>query len=376
MSGTSADGVDVALVSIEEEPFRVQLEAFDVFRYPTELRNRILQAYSPATALVEIGELNVLVGEIFAESALKLIKKSGRKAADIDFIGSHGQTLFHRPPSEKRGAPFTMQIGDGSVIAERTGILTVSDFRMADIAQGGEGAPLIPYVDWKLFTDKRKNRVFINLGGIANYTFLPKSTNLNDVRASDTGPANALLDSFVRVISGKDKDKNGELALKGRVNERLLNELMRHPFIKRKPPKSADREMFGEKFAESLIKKYKLSLNDFLATAAQFSAQSIALQLKKYPIDEIFISGGGEKNRALIILLKVAIGKLIRDGIPINPLDRLGIPGKAKEAVGFAILAYETLKGRPTNLPNVTGATQKAVLGKISPGRNNVWKLL
>lgn len=373
MSGTSADGIDAALVELSGET-GVALKAFSVFPYPAPLRKRILAAENSRTPLEEIGELNVLIAEWFASAALKVMKHGA-----VDFIASHGQTLFHHPPSQiKKGeTAFTMQIGDGSVIAQRTGILTVSDFRAADLAQGGEGAPLVPYVDWRLFTDARRGRVLLNLGGIANFTYLPPRGAWNRVVACDTGPANALLDALIaRGTNGKQtRDEGGVLASNGKVNPRLLARLMRHPFLSRPLPKSADRSWFGDALAEKLLRG-RAPLADLLATAAAFTAESVALHLARHAgrADEIYVSGGGEKNAAVVRMLRAAVEEKLKRKILVHHFSKLGLPGKAKEAVAFAFLGYETLRGRPSNLPNVTGARQACILGKISPGKSK-WNL-
>lgn len=383
MSGTSADGIDVALVRIQEKPLRLSLEAFDIYPYEPALRNRILNAFSPRTPLLELGELNVLIAGSFAKSALRLLRKENVSAQQIDFIGSHGQTVYHQPPGaiRKPRVPFTMQLGDGSVIAQKTGILTVSDFRSADIAQGGEGAPLLPYADWRLFSHPKKARVLLNIGGIANFTFLPPKGKLSQIVAGDTGPGNVLLDAFTELGTGGKLhyDKDGRLAARGSVHEKCLRELSAMPFIRKPLPKSAEREWFGKSLARKLFPKYRnLSLADFLATACAFTAESVAAHLAHYAprMNELLASGGGVQNKTLMKFLRAAIRKRFKEEIEFQAFDALGIPAKAKEAVSFAFLAFETLQGRPSNVPNVTGAKQACVLGKISLGREKSWTLL
>ena len=371
MSGTSADGIDIAVVKILKDPFKIDLESFRVYPYSKEIRNRILTALSFKTPLREIGELNMILGELFAEAVLNFLKKRKISLKRIDFIGSHGQTLFHQPPSsvKKKQTPFTFQIGDGTVIAQKTGILTVSDFRVADLAWGGEGAPLVPYVDWLLFTHPAKNRVLLNIGGISNFTYLPLGGKLSEITAGDTGPGNVLMDSLIYESSdGEEKyDKKGNLAAEGKVNQKLLNELLKHPFIQKKFPKSAEKSWFGSSLAKRLLKK-KFHLPDLLATASAFTAEATALHLRKYApeTDEIYVSGGGGKNLSLMKMLKEKVEKKFNRRIPIYPFEKLGIPSKGKEALSFAVMAYETLCSRPSNVPQVTGSEKSCILGKIS----------
>jgi anhydro-N-acetylmuramic acid kinase len=371
MSGTSADGIDAALVKITQIPFKVELKAFFAFPYSRKIRTRILNALSPKTQLKEIGELNMEIGEQFAQAVLKLLKKERISPDSIAFIGSHGQTLYHQPPSSvaENQPPFTFQIGEGSVIAQKTTILTVSDFRAADIACGGEGAPLVPYVDWLLFTHPKKGRALLNLGGIANFTYLPPGGKLSEITAGDTGPGNGLLDSLVqKKFKGRIScDVDGRLASKGKVDQKILKELLSHPFIQKKIPKSAEKSWFGKELVHKLLRK-KLAIEDLLATAAAFTAESVVLHLLRYAsqIDEIYVSGGGVKNLTLMKMLQKKVKETFSHKISVYSLEKLGIPSKAKEALCFAILAYETLSGKPSNVPQVTGAEKCCILGKIS----------
>jgi len=375
MSGTSADGVDAAVVQFQEKPFKVALKSFFVFLYPFHLRTKLLQASSPKAPLRDVAKLNMEIGDFFADSALKLLKQSAFPPGRISFVGSHGQTLLHEPPF------FSVQIGDGNVIAQKTGFLTVSDFRTADMAIGGQGAPLVPYVDWKLFSHPKKNRVLLNLGGIANFTYLPAGGGLQDIVACDCGPGNALSDALVFQASGGKKtfDKNGTLAQKGGVDEALLKKLLNHPFLQLPPPKSAEKRWFSAALAQKILSlKKKKSLEDLLATASAFSAYAVANHIWRYApaVDEIFVSGGGVKNRAIMHFLKKAVFEKFQKEISIFPFETLGIPAKAKEAVAFAFLAYETLHGKPSNVPSATGAKRECILGKISFGWRKTWRLL
>lgn len=383
MSGTSADGIDAALVQIQENPLKVFLKAFFVFPYSKALKSRILKACSPETSLLEVGGLNMVLGKAFADAAVKLLRKAKFSARKVDFIGSHGQTIYHFPPSQagSKGTSFTVQIGDGSVIAAKTGISTVTDFRVADMAEGGEGAPLVPYVDWRLFSHPRKNRVLLNIGGISNFTYLPAKGKLEEIAASDTGPGNALLDALMALLTnGREScDRQGRLAARGKINLFLFGELLEDPFIRKPLPKSADRELFGKPLARKILQKYPdLSPADLLATATLFTAETVLRHLWKYApkADELVVSGGGVKNLTLLKLLREGIERKFRRTVPLILCDDLGIAAKAKEALAFAFLAHETLKGRVSNVPNVTGAHKACLLGKISLGWNKQWRIL
>jgi len=365
MAGTSTDGVDVALTRISGRGLAssVHLLSFATYPFSAQMRNRILQLLSACTE--EICEMNFIVGEILADCALKLLAHAGYKPEQIDFIGSHGQTIYHLSGAAGRRNS-TLQIGEGAIIAARTGVITVCDFRPADIAAGGTGAPLVPYADFVLFRKKGKVRALLNLGGIANVTIVPG--RLEEVIAFDTGPGNMVLDNLVGIkYQGRKKwDVDGHIAARGKVNESLLRNLMRHPYLNLKPPKSTGRETFGGAFVKDLWTKAQgLPFVDLMATAAYFTAASIHRSfeefiLPSFAVDEIFVSGGGRHNRTLMAFLI----NLFRP-IPVRPLDELGIQGDAKEAVAFALLADATIQGMTANVPQATGAKRPAILGKI-----------
>jgi len=365
MSGTSVDGIDAVLAEISGSGLRSGARILAFERYPFEppMKRRILKLFSARAE--EICEMNFIIGELLADAALKLMCRTGTPPGKVDFIGSHGQTLYHLSghPGRKNS---TLQIGEGAVNAARTGVVTVCDFRPADISAGGTGAPLVPYADYLLFRKKGKTRALLNLGGIANVTVLPG--RLEEVMAFDTGPANMVIDSLVRLQSrGRMKwDPEGQLAGRGRINEELLGDLMRHPYFQLSPPKSTGRELFGEEFAKDLWgKNRRLPWEDLLATATFFTAASIYrgfddFIFPRFRVDEIFVSGGGVHNRTLMGFLEKVFGS-----IPVAPLNKLGVPGDAKEALAFALLADATLQGLPSNVPGATGARRPAVLGKI-----------
>jgi anhydro-N-acetylmuramic acid kinase len=372
MSGTSVDGVDVAVVDITKK--KVKLLAFDVFPYPNALRREILSLCNPDSARLDnICHYNFVLGDVFADAIIKLCSKSGIPLDSIDLVGSHGQTIYHNPRGkryDKKTIRSTLQIGEPSVITHRTGITTVADFRPRDMAAGGEGAPLVPYADYILFGRNRSSRAVQNIGGIANVTFLPRSCKQNDIVAFDTGPGNMLIDGVIRLISdGRRRfDSGGKMAARGTVNTRLLNEMLRHPFLKRHPPKSTGREEFGISFANHISKQAVekgLTNDDIVATITTFTAKSIAQAYHEFlpaEPDEIILCGGGSRNNTLV--------EMLHNEIPDTKMlstDDFGISVDAKEAVSFAILAWATIKGLTNNVPGVTGAERPVVMGKIIP---------
>ncbi|MBI2251719.1 MAG: anhydro-N-acetylmuramic acid kinase [Armatimonadetes bacterium] len=366
MSGTSLDGIDLALTEIEGFflKTKVKLKKFSFYPYNYNLQKKILNLCNPKKSNLNlISDYNFKLAKLFADSILKFIKEINLTSKDIDLIASHGQTIYHSPPlGGKMGN--TLQIGDISVISNLTGILTVGDFRPADMALGGQGAPLVPYVDYLIFRNSKKNRLVLNIGGISNLTYLPASGGLKDVLAFDCGPGNMIIDCLIKIFTkGKKKyDQNGSLALKGKINFKILKELMKHPFLKKIPPKSTGREAFGESFTFNLLKKYKLSQADFLATLSAFTSEAVYYNIKKFiPLkaDEIILSGGGAYNNFIINYLKDKLK------VKFYLSDYFGIPLFAKEAISFTVLGNETLHSIPNNLPSATGASKSTILGKI-----------
>jgi len=365
MSGTSLDGVDAALVEIRGEGLtsRVRLLSHIHRSYPPHLQKRLLSVSEPAGGSTqEVCRLNVLVGEAFARAAFAVCRKGNVSPSKISFIGSHGQTVCHLPEDQA-----TLQIGEPAVIAERTGILTVADFRPRDLAARGCGAPLVPYVDYLLFRHPRISRGLLNIGGIANLTVVPAGAKAEEVQAFDTGPGNMVIDALARHYRLGPCDQGGKTASRGMVSTHLLSFLMQNVFIRRKPPKSTGREAFGKGFVNDLLakaKKLKLSKEDVLATATALTAHAVFYNyhrfLSRRPINELIVSGGGTKNRNLMNWLRVLFVPL-----PVVTINAYGIPSQAKEALVFAVLANEALSGHPANLPQVTGARGPRVLGKI-----------
>ena len=384
MSGTSVDGVDAALVEIRGYGLETQIEllAFHSHPFAPEVRNRIFDLFQPETSRIdEICQMNFLIGEVFAEAALAVVRKAELEVEEIDLIGSHGQTVYHLPP--QAGAeyvPSTLQIGEPAVIAHRTGIPTVANFRVADLAAGGQGAPLVPYVDFLLFRGADRTVALQNIGGISNVTLIPAPVTgssrtgaaASDVLASDTGPGNMIIDSVMEILTeGNEKyDKAGQFAAQGSVCKSLLSEWLQHPFISAPPPKTTGREVFGRQFADQATQQAEdqnVRQADLVATLTAFTAQSIFEYYRRFlfphhSVDEIYISGGGSHNLTLMQYLKELF-----QPIPLLPIDSIGISSDAKEAIAFAILANEAVHGNPTNLPQVTGASQPTVLGTFSP---------
>jgi len=378
MSGTSVDGIDVAAVKISGAPPRLsaRLEAHHHVKFPARLREQILRAAEGSTTTTaELSELNFLLGEQFARAALEACKTWRIAPGNVSLIGSHGQTIFHLgAPVRFQGrvrTPSTLQIGDISVIAQRTGITTVGDFRPADMAAGGQGAPLVPFVDFLLYRDARRGRVALNIGGIANVTVIPANARPEKVFAFDTGPGNMIVDALVnRITRGKEKfDRDARIALNGRTIPALLSRLMRDTYLRKKPPKSAGREQFGQEYVQRVLawgKQHGAALADLVRTATIFTSLSIADAFRRFiapraKIDELIVTGGGARNPLMIAQLAAAI-----PGIEIISAGRFGVPVEAKEAFAFAVLAYETYHHRANNLPSATGARRAVILGKIA----------
>jgi anhydro-N-acetylmuramic acid kinase len=380
MSGTSVDGIDAALLEIgpADPAGKIRLLAFNTFCYPAGVREQILEVSDPRTGTVDrICRLNFLLGELFAEAAQKIAHQAQLELARIDLIGSHGQTIQHLPQAEPFG-PYsqnsTLQIGEPSVIAERTGITTVADFRPGDMAAGGQGAPLLPYLHYILFKDYSEAVIVQNIGGIANLTLIPHPADPDEVIAFDTGPGNMLIDGIMGCMTRQRLrfDRQGAWAARGKLIPELLEELMAHPYLEKPPPKSTGREEFGCRLAEKIYQQALdkgLVPQDVVHTLTRFSARSIALAyqrfiLPQHQVSRVYVAGGGSLNHSLMSMLAEEIQPL-----SLHRMDELGFPDKAVEAMGFAVLAYETMRGRPNNLPSVTGARSRVVLGKVVWGR-------
>jgi anhydro-N-acetylmuramic acid kinase len=364
MSGTSADGIDAALVEIEGagETTRARLLAFLTHPYDADLRARVLGAGEVLTA--ELLDLHYRLGEEFAAAALRVLEPARRQGLAVHLVGSHGQTVRHRPRAGGPGGrAATLQIGEPAVIAERTGLPVVADFRPRDVAAGGEGAPLVPLVDWLLFRAGGRVRACLNLGGIANVTVLDAA--VERVRAFDLGPANMPLDAVVAAWThgAEPFDRDGARAATGRIDAGLLAELLAHPFLALPPPKSTGRETFGRPFVEPLLVRFRGREADLLATLTRFVADGVADGLRRFGpprLEEVLVSGGGARNRTLMAALADGLAPAA-----VRSVEAVGMDPDAKEAMAFAVLANETLFGHPGNLPGATGAAGPRVLGKI-----------
>src|SRR5580693_7765837 len=378
MSGTSADGIDVALARISGAPphLNTKLLGHTLSKFPPALRKEILRVAEqhPITA-GELSQLNFRLGEVFADAALAACRKFRVSPKRIALIGSHGQTIFHRGnPVPYFGARTvsTLQIGEPAVIAARTGITTVGDFRPADMALAGQGAPLVPYADYLLYRHKTLSRVSLNLGGIANITVIPASARPEQVVAFDTGPANMLIDALVAHFTrGRQRfDKGGRLAMKGRDIAPLSATLLKEPYLYAPPPKSTGREYFGEEYLQKLLqlgRKYHAKPNDLIRAATWFTIVGVRLAMElfvlpKTKVHQLIVSGGGANNPLIYSILDEFYK---HNGIEVLKSSHFGIPIDAKEAFAFALMAYETFHRRPSNLPSATGARGSAILGKI-----------
>jgi len=359
MSGTSFDGIDVAIVDIHRK--RIDPIAFSFPPYSKAVREALLSVHSPA----EISRRNFLLGELYAEAVKKTCKRHRIPIRSIDLCGMHGQTIFHEGQPVRylgRRIASTFQIGEAAVVAERTGIRTISNFREADIAAGGKGAPLVPFVDYLLFRHPKIGRIALNIGGIANITVIPAGAKPEQIVAFDTGPGNMVIDALVFYKNRQRYDKNGRIASAAAVHAWLLASMLSHPYFSLKPPKTAGREQFGREFVDDLVAT-KLPIDDLIATATEFTARSIAQAIKPYPkISEVIASGGGIHNRQIMRRLRELLPNLA-----IVTTNDHGIDPDAKEAIAFAMLALEFVRGRPANVPSATGARHPALLGKSSP---------
>ena len=375
MTGTSADGVDAALVRFEGlgESTTHRLEAYRESPLPAVLRREILDvAAAPSLSPERLMRLDAALGETYAAAVLELLGEGGRAAERIDAIGLHGQTVRHVPREAGGGQALSLQLGSAAVVAERTGIAVVSGFRARDTAAGGEGAPLVPLVDWWLFRSPAESRVLLNLGGIANLTYLPRGGTLADVIAFDTGPGNAVLDALMstRQDGAAAFDAQGAAAARGTVSRVLLETLLADPYFRLPPPRSTGRERFGAGFAEMMRQRgreHSLSDDDLLATAAELTAASVADAITRHVaprgLDAVYASGGGVRNAHLMAALARRLAP-----VRLSTTSTLGTLEEGKEALAFAFLAHQTLAGLPGNVPGATGAARGVVLGAITPG--------
>jgi len=416
MSGTSADGIDVALVRMEDADAgadvgtspgtgknsrrtktrhkkttptsRMEFLGHAEFPYPADVRRRILLSMNlPRASVADLARLNFLLGELYAEAVIAAQKQMHLKA---ELVGCHGQTLYHQGVAAAflgRKLAVTWQTGEAAVVAERTGLTVISDFRPADMAAGGKGAPLVPYLDYLLYRDAKAGRIALNLGGIANLSAISAAASLNQIVAFDTGPGNMVIDALAEQLFGLPCDRDGLIAASGRVLEDALERFLHDGFFREPPPKTAGREQFGREFAREFLHACRplgaakargkasapsapgaVEKRDVIATATALTARSVALSIKRFVLpqgdfSELIISGGGARNPTLVAWLTKEVRRL---GLNLRSSDEFGIPSSAKEAVAFAVMAYETWNRRPSNVPSATGAERAVVLGKIS----------
>jgi len=378
MSGTSADGINVALVRIQGRGFRsrVELLAHYQFPYPDNVRRAVLAAMNARTANVsDLSRLNFLLGELYADAVRTAERRAG---LECELIGCHGQTLYHQGDAKLflgRRIACTWQAGEAAAIAAKLGVPVVSDFRPADMAVKGKGAPLVPFLDYVLYRHRRYGRIVQNLGGIGNLTAIPPRAKPEDVIAFDTGPGNMVIDAVTEHLFGRPYDRNGRFAARGEPIERVLQQMLRHPFFRQKPPKSAGREQFGREFARQFLRLCRRAdENDIVATATALTARSIGTAVRKFVLPlvepplrfrEFVVSGGGTKNATLMRMLR---GELAQLKMRVRTSDEFGLPADAKEAAAFALLAYQTWRRLPSDVPSATGAQRPAILGKVSYG--------
>lgn len=362
MTGTSLDGIDIAMCTIEDgSPERIVLDAFLTCPYPADLRDRILRAIDAPLLAADVMRLEMDLARAYAEAV-----RSVAGNARLDLIGMHGQTLWHEPPIG------TWQAGSATALAAQLGVPVVGDMRTTDVVLGGQGAPLVPLFDHAMLSDATIYVAALNIGGIANVTALPPAASVDDIRAFDTGPGNVLINAATQMLFGKQFDDDGSIARAGRVIPALLQELMTHPYIAQHPPKSTGRETFGDATMRELIRRFghgSIPSEDVIATVTEFTARSITLHIETWLPDaqRVVVSGGGVHNSWLMERLRelLAPRNLLRS-------DDVGVPADAKEAMCWAYLAWRTATGRHGNVPSVTGASRKAVLGTIAMPPNGM----
>ena len=372
MSGTSLDGIDVAIIDITGSGFRAKINVLTSHSvpYPRKIREALLAMSNTSAYTGDISRLNFLLGELYAEALEETAERAQIPLDTIKLIGCHGQTIFHEGQGTQylgKKVASTMQIGESSIISERTGIDVISNFRERDMAAGGKGAPLVPYLDYMLMRHRGRGRVAVNIGGIANLTAIPPNTNTDRVIAFDTGPGNMVIDQLVsRITQGRQTyDRDGAIAATGDLDPKLLAKLLRDKYFRAKPPKTAGREQYGSEFVSKLLDT-ELSSEDLIATATALTAESIAAAVRNFVlpemrVDEIFVSGGGTHNPTMMRMLRKAMGE-----IPVKESTEVGLDVDSKEAIAFAVMAYETAHCRPSNVPMATGAKRPVVLGKLT----------
>jgi anhydro-N-acetylmuramic acid kinase len=385
MSGTSADGINVALVALAARergrPPQTGYAGFELighaeYPYPKPVRAAVLAAMNASQANVaDLARLSFRLGQLYADSVLAAARQF---RARLDLVGCHGQTLYHQGEPQLflgRKVAATWQTGEAAIVAARVGVPVVSDFRPSDMAAGGKGAPLVPFLDYMLFRDPHVGRIVQNIGGIANLTAIPADAAMSDVVAFDTGPGNMVIDAVTEKLFGQPFDRGGKIAASGNVLDKFIPRILRRDFFRKEPPKTAGREEFGRDFVREFLLGYgRCRKQDIVATATALTAKSIADAIRRFVVrdskaarepafQEMILSGGGAKNSTLVAMLTDELRPL---GVQLRFSDELGLPSAAKEAAAFAVLAYETWHRRASSVPSATGAKRAAVLGKIS----------
>ena len=371
MSGTSLDGIDAALVEIDDfgKKTKIKLIEFITTSIPLDVKDEIKRACSEEQSSVDlICSLNFKLGYLFAEATKNVCNKAGITLENLDFIASHGQTIYHLPKSRDSFIPSTLQIGEPAIIAYETGVKVVSNFRVMDMASGGEGAPLVPYSEYIIYGSDEENIALQNIGGIGNVTVIPKGGDINSIFAFDTGPGNMIIDEVCQRLFKLNYDEDGKIAANGEIQNDILDDLMSHSYINAFPPKPTGREEFGQQFVDKLLKKYNNKKpEDILSTVTMFTAKSIAVNYKnfimnKVNLNKVIIGGGGAHNKTLLSYLKNEL-----PNVSIVTQDDIGLSSDAKEAIAFVILGNETLNNNFSNVPSATGAKEKVILGNITP---------
>ncbi len=378
MSGTSADGINVALTRIQGRGFRSRLEllAHYQFPFPPSVRRAVLGMMNASSVSVgDLSQLNFLLGELYAEA---VSTAQHRARLECELVGCHGQTLYHqgnRRPFLGRRLASTWQTGEAAVIAAKLGVPVVSDFRPADMVAGGKGAPLVPFLDYVLYRHRRYGRVVQNLGGIGNLTAIPPRALPDEVMAFDTGPGNMVIDAVTDKLFGRPYDRNGRIAARGEPIDRVLQQVLQHPFFRQRPPKTAGREQFGQEFVREFLRLCRRAgENDIVATATNLTARSIGIAVRRFVLPlidppwrfrEFVVSGGGTKNAILMRMIREELAPL---KLRVRTSDEFGLPAEAKEATAFALLAHQTWRRLPSNVPSATGARRPTILGKVSYG--------
>ena len=371
MSGTSLDGIDAALVEIDNfgKKTKIKLIEFITTSIPLDVKDEIKRACSEEQSSVDlICSLNFKLGYLFAEATKNVCNKAGITLENLDFIASHGQTIYHLPKSRESFIPSTLQIGEPAIIAYETGVKVVSNFRVMDMASGGEGAPLVPYSEYIIYGSDEENIALQNIGGIGNVTVIPKGGDINSIFAFDTGPGNMIIDEVCQRLFKLNYDEDGKIAANGEIQNDILDDLMSHSYINAFPPKTTGREEFGQQFVDELLKKYNNKKpEDILSTVTMFTAKSIAVNYKnfimnKVNLNKVIIGGGGAHNKTLLSYLKNEL-----PNVSIVTQDDIGLSSDAKEAIAFVILGNETLNNNFSNVPSATGAKEKVILGNITP---------